>query len=97
MKAQIWDTGGLERYRVIMAPHLCGAAGALLVYDVTWLQILESKYFNFHFDFAEGQNTKMLAKYRQNIEIRMYFDDFNFVVAKFAKLFHEIPRNFHGN
>ena len=43
MKAQIWDTGGLERYRVIMAPHLCGAAGALLVYDVTWLQILESK------------------------------------------------------
>lgn len=35
VKAQIWDTGGLERYRVIMAPHLCGAVGALLVYDVT--------------------------------------------------------------
>ena len=28
-----------------------------------WLQILESRYFNFHFDFAEGQNTKISAKY----------------------------------
>ena len=26
---------------------------------VNWLQILESKYFNFHFDFLEGQNTKI--------------------------------------
>ena len=29
---------------------------------VDWLQILESKYPNFHFDFAEGQNTKTSAK-----------------------------------
>ena len=29
---------------------------------VRWLQILESKYFNFHFDFAECQNTKISAK-----------------------------------
>ena len=25
----------------------------------TWLQMLESKYFNFHFDFTEGLNTKI--------------------------------------
>ena len=27
-----------------------------------WLQILESTYLNFHFDFAEGQNTQISAK-----------------------------------
>ena len=36
--------------------------------DVRWLQILESKYFNFHFDFAEGQNTKISAKYQNTIK-----------------------------
>ena len=34
-----------------------------------WTLNVESKYFNFHFDFAVGQNTKISAskKYRQNI------------------------------
>ena len=33
-----------------------------------WLQILESRYFNFHFDFAEGQNTKISAKYQNSVK-----------------------------
>jgi len=35
VKAQIWDTGGQERYRPMMDIFYRGAVGALLVYDIT--------------------------------------------------------------
>eukprot|EP00163_Fabomonas_tropica_P022416 TRINITY_DN3908_c1_g1_i2.p1 TRINITY_DN3908_c1_g1~~TRINITY_DN3908_c1_g1_i2.p1 ORF type:complete len:209 (-),score=33.60 TRINITY_DN3908_c1_g1_i2:213-839(-) len=35
VKAQIWDTAGQERYRGITSTYYRGAAGAIVVYDVT--------------------------------------------------------------
>ncbi|KAF9274920.1 Ras- protein Rab-11A [Mortierella alpina] len=35
MKAQLWDTGGIERYRAVTLEYHRGAAAALLVYDIT--------------------------------------------------------------
>ena len=36
-KIEIWDTAGQERYKSITASYYKGAAGAILVYDVTSL------------------------------------------------------------
>ncbi|CAL8248346.1 unnamed protein product [Lota lota] len=35
IRAQIWDTAGLERYRAITSAYYRGAVGALVVYDIT--------------------------------------------------------------
>ncbi|KAE9602852.1 hypothetical protein Lal_00049678 [Lupinus albus] len=35
VKAQIWDTAGQERYRAVTSAYYRGAAGAMLVYDIT--------------------------------------------------------------
>ncbi|KNE65280.1 small GTP-binding protein domain [Allomyces macrogynus ATCC 38327] len=35
VKAQIWDTAGQERFRSVTRSYYRGAAGALLVYDIT--------------------------------------------------------------
>ncbi|KAH7429494.1 hypothetical protein KP509_09G052600 [Ceratopteris richardii] len=37
VKLQIWDTAGQEIFRSVVKTHYRGAAGALLVYDVTSL------------------------------------------------------------
>ena len=42
IKAQIWDTAGQERYRAIASSYYRGAAGALLVYDITKKSSFES-------------------------------------------------------
>ena len=56
IKIQIWDTAGQENYRSIISSYYKGAAGALLVYDITshesfehiesWLKELKDKGSN---------------------------------------------------
>ncbi|KAI6230991.1 hypothetical protein M3Y95_00334400 [Aphelenchoides besseyi] len=63
IKSQIWDTAGQERYRAITKAYYRGAAGALLVYDMTkhvsyenvkrWLQELR--------DYADQNVAVMLV------------------------------------
>lgn len=41
-KVQLWDTAGQERYRAITNAYYRGAAGALIVYDITKYRSFES-------------------------------------------------------
>ena len=41
IKAQIWDTAGLERYKAITQAYYRGAKGAFVVYDITKKQTLD--------------------------------------------------------
>lgn len=42
IKAQLWDTGGQEKFRCITAPFYRGALGGIIVYDVTNRQTFQS-------------------------------------------------------
>ncbi|GBP40315.1 Ras-related protein Rab-14 [Eumeta japonica] len=47
IKLQIWDTAGQERFRAVTRSYYRGAAGALMVYDITRRgNERESKYFD---------------------------------------------------
>ena len=83
------EGGGRRAARARGAQGRGGARGGR-----AWLQILESKCFNFHFDFAEGKNIGKMSKYGCII---MYFDMFNFILAKFdsgSSKIRQIQRKF---
>lgn len=63
IKAQIWDTAGLERYRAITSAYYRGAVGALLVFDLTKHQtytVLE-RWLKELYDHAEATIVVMLV------------------------------------
>ena len=39
---QVWDTAGQERFRTMIRPYYRGAAGIILVYDVTDARTFEN-------------------------------------------------------
>ncbi|KAM9415965.1 ras-related protein Rab-25-like isoform 2-T2 [Salvelinus alpinus] len=63
IKAQIWDTAGLERYRANTSAYYRGAVGALLVYDITKHLTYESveRWLKELYDHTEPHMVVMLV------------------------------------
>ncbi|XP_051720775.1 ras-related protein Rab-25b [Ctenopharyngodon idella] len=63
IKAQIWDTAGLERYRAITSAYYRGAVGALLVYDISKHLTYESaeRWLKELYDHADTHIVVMLV------------------------------------
>ncbi|XP_005280758.1 ras-related protein Rab-25 [Terrapene carolina triunguis] len=63
VKAQIWDTAGLERYRAITSAYYRGAVGALLVFDITKHQTYNvvERWLKELYDHAEATIIVMLV------------------------------------
>ncbi|XP_012623229.3 LOW QUALITY PROTEIN: ras-related protein Rab-25 [Microcebus murinus] len=63
VKAQIWDTAGLERYRAITSAYYRGAVGALLVFDLTKHQTyaVVERWLKELYDHAEATIVVMLV------------------------------------
>ncbi|XP_073423224.1 ras-related protein Rab-25 [Dendrobates tinctorius] len=86
VKAQIWDTAGLERYRAITSAYYRGAVGALLVYDITKHQSYESvdRWLKELYDHADASILVMLVGNKSDLadearevpteEAKMYAD-----------------------
>ncbi|KAM9309798.1 ras-related protein Rab-25b [Pholidichthys leucotaenia] len=70
VKAQIWDTAGLERYRAITSAYYRGAVGALLVYDITKHQTYESveRWLKELYDHADSHIVVMLVGNKTDLE-----------------------------
>ncbi|NWX94531.1 RAB25 protein, partial [Nothoprocta ornata] len=63
VKAQIWDTAGLERYRAITSAYYRGAVGALLVFDITKHQTYDAveRWLKELYEHAEAAVVVMLV------------------------------------
>ncbi|KAJ1081126.1 hypothetical protein NDU88_001310 [Pleurodeles waltl] len=63
VKAQIWDTAGLERYRAITSAYYRGAVGALLVFDITKHQTYDciERWLKELYDHADANIVVMLV------------------------------------
>ncbi|XP_034401920.1 ras-related protein Rab-25-like [Cyclopterus lumpus] len=70
IKAQIWDTAGLERYRAITSAYYRGAVGALLVYDISKHLTYESadRWLKELFDHADPHIVVMLVGNKRDLE-----------------------------
>lgn len=70
VKAQIWDTAGLERYRAITSAYYRGAVGALLVYDITKHLTYESveRWLKELYEHADPHVVVMLVGNKNDLE-----------------------------
>lgn len=70
IKAQIWDTAGLERYRAITSAYYRGALGALLVYDITKHLTYESveRWLKELYDHSDPNIAVMLVGNKTDLE-----------------------------
>jgi len=72
VKLQIWDTAGQESFRSITRSYYRGAAGALLVYDVTRRDTFEhvGRWLEEARDNAQGSMVVMLIGNKSDLEHR---------------------------
>ncbi|KAM4664987.1 ras-related protein Rab-25 [Discoglossus pictus] len=86
VKAQIWDTAGLERYRAITSAYYRGAVGALLVYDITKHQSYESvdRWLKELYDHADASIVVMLVGNKSDLT-----DEAREVPSEEAKMYAE--------
>ncbi|NXE56849.1 RAB25 protein, partial [Casuarius casuarius] len=86
VKAQIWDTAGLERYRAITSAYYRGAVGALVVFDITKHQTYEAveRWLKELYEHAEAGVVVMLVGNKTDLaqarevpaeEARMFADN----------------------
>uniref|UniRef100_A0A3Q3XMI8 Ras-related protein Rab-25 n=1 Tax=Mola mola TaxID=94237 RepID=A0A3Q3XMI8_MOLML len=70
VKAQIWDTAGLERYRAITSAYYRGAVGALLVYDISKHLTYESteRWLKELYEHADPHIVVMLVGNKTDLE-----------------------------
>lgn len=70
IKAQIWDTAGLERYRAITSAYYRGAVGALLVYDISKHLTYENaeRWLKELYDHADPHMVVMLVGNKSDLE-----------------------------
>ncbi|CAL8297026.1 unnamed protein product [Lota lota] len=70
IKAQIWDTAGLERYRAITSAYYRGAVGALLVYDISKHLTYESaeRWLKELYDHADPHIVVMLVGNKSDLD-----------------------------
>uniref|UniRef100_A0A8C7BMA6 Ras-related protein Rab-25 n=1 Tax=Neovison vison TaxID=452646 RepID=A0A8C7BMA6_NEOVI len=70
IKAQIWDTAGLERYRAITSAYYRGAVGALLVFDLTKHQTyaVAERWLKELYDHAEATIVVMLVGNKSDLQ-----------------------------
>uniref|UniRef100_A0A3B1JX92 Ras-related protein Rab-25 n=2 Tax=Astyanax mexicanus TaxID=7994 RepID=A0A3B1JX92_ASTMX len=72
IKAQIWDTAGLERYRAITSAYYRGAVGALLVYDITKHLTYEyvERWLKELYDHADPHMVVMLVGNKSDLDMQ---------------------------
>ena len=92
VKVQVWDTGGQQRYRPILASCYRGALGVIIVFDVTNKMSFQNiKQWMVEVDeFATESNLpRILVKLTTSL-------DFNFVKPYFDLFQFSYDFNFHS-
>eukprot|EP00659_Diplonema_papillatum_P002025 gene2025-biopygen1991 len=93
IKLQIWDTAGQERFRAVTRSYYRGAAGAILVYDITRRQTFNhiTSWLQDARDLTNPQTVMMLIGNKQDMDQsrEVSFEEAQKFATEHGLLFHE--------